>query len=132
VKKLNPDDTRLNVYGCIISHLPSWSRPIEKKEIPIRQLPERFTIDRKDGLVTPVHNHLRISCSDVLETKKQISASTSTTSLLKQKLLQVTSVDSIAYQLYKLYWKDKRRMDREKEAAEDIRRSRLSNIGYYP
>ena len=52
VKKLNPDDTRLNEYGCIISHLPSGSQPIEKKEIPIRQLPERFTFDRKDGRVT--------------------------------------------------------------------------------
>jgi hypothetical protein len=34
-------------------------------------------------------------------------------------LLQVTSVDSIAYQLYGLYWKE---MDREKDAAEDMKR----------
>ena len=34
-------------------------------------------------------------------------------------MFQVTSVDSIAYQLY---WKYQRRIDREKERAEEIKR----------
>ena len=122
MKKLDPDEASLNEHGLIISHLPSGPRPLvkEKKKNPCSK-PELFTIDRKNGWwhLSTVHTYIRNSCSNVLSTKKQLCDSTSSPSTLGQKMFQVTSVDSIAYQLY---WKYQRRIDREKERAEEIKR----------
>jgi hypothetical protein len=123
--ELNPVDTHLNECGYITSHLPPspGSNPIENVEISISASRERFKLDSRDGLVTPVHKHLRCtSFSTVLETKKKISESSSPTSPLGRKLLQITSVDSMAYRLYKLYWRDNNQMDRQKDAEEDRKR----------
>ena len=119
MKKLDTDEASFNEHGLIISHLPSGPRPLFRKENSCSSEPELFTIDKKNGLVTPIHTYIRKSCSNVLATKKQLCDSTSPPSTLRQKILQVTSVDSIAYQLY---WNYQRRMDREKERAEEIQR----------
>ena len=121
--ELNPVDTHLNECGYITSHLPPspGSNPIENVEISISASRERFKLDSRDGLVTPVHRHLRYSCSNVFETKKKISESSSPTSELGHKLLRITSVDSMAYLLHKLHWQGR---DGAKEAWKETLKRR--------
>ena len=89
-KSLDPDEAFLNDRG-LICHLPTQPTPLSSQ-------PELFTIQRLDGLVTPVHSYMNhCSPGELILMQKRLRDSTSPLSTLGQKLLQRTSVDIIAY-----------------------------------